>query len=855
MTDQTTTTQPQTPIAGGGSYSGMEVNVRRGDFVGRDKLTTINNNYYFRSSSAVQDVKTWAEKHKDIIRPYRPGRPYKFEEHPLFAGRDQEIEELINLLEAQNVVLVHGPADSGKSSLLRAGVFPRFVQQQAEVLEFIDYLDVEQALQNWLESYQTAASDEAVAQLINHIEHWPGTFIIFLDNLEQFMDEAADHEGLRTLIRQITSQVSHQRWKIVLAVRSEKRPLIMEDALVSELPHRAAVYEVKGLQFGQAGQAIQKPLHVLAPQMRWEETFLNQQLLPDLVQLRVGHTQQINPLELQIVAEALYTAAVVRGLKDLTAALYQQISDGKGAEQLIAAYLQRELAAIVPAQETRALDLVVQIANQQVDGWAALDVLHVDGLNESEQNELVQQLVEAELLIMRIINDRWRVSFLSETLQEYARRAADPETRRRSHAQEELEMLWQTWLVHDQLPERPQLNTLGRYGRQLFYRPAQALLLLRAAVAHNTPVTPWVEQLRSEDGVALSHYLQNPSTPVKEVPETVWKDLRHAQLLLGREVDNPAPQPLAAWAAASTEPVNQQTAVLTLYAGYHTEAASMVENKATHNLARLWGALADIDAGFGKQLRNRAAQLRLKVWWWRLRRRFNRYRTLIGRYSLAGGIGAGVAIGLWRGLIAWLGSEPAGVAFIVHFPFGFILGAILTVGLLLGRLIMLPPEDAEMFADMELAQRYKWPLIVSGTVAFGLAHVVTILFAGVAWLTPLAIGLGFLAGIGPAIALWDQPEAGSWLNGRWLGRLALVTFFSALVQQIFIAADSTVKALMVVLAGGSYEGQFLVYMPTFLTEMLPNWFHFLATIDAAAVGIVMTLGIALGLSYVTKMLK
>ncbi|MCB0037619.1 MAG: hypothetical protein KDE51_26490, partial [Anaerolineales bacterium] len=662
----------------------------------------------------------------------------------------------------------------------------------------------------------------------------------------------ADHEGLRTLIQQITSQVSHQRWKLVLAVRSEKRPLIMEDALVSQLPHRAAVYEVKGLQFGQAGQAIQKPLQVLAPEMRWEGTFLNQQLLPDLMQLRAGQTQQINPLELQIVAEALYTAAVVRGLKDLTTTLYQQISAGKGAEQLIAAYLQRELAAIVPAQETRALDLVVQIANQQVDGWAALDVLHVDGLNKAEQNELVQQLVEAELLIMRIINDRWRVSFLSDTLQEYARRAADPETRRRSHAQEELEMLWQTWLVHDQLPERPQLTSLGRYGRQLFYRPAQALLLLRAAVAHNTPVTPWVDQLTGEDGVALSHYLQNPSTPVKEVPETVWKDLRHAQLLLGREVDNPVPQPLAAWAAESTDPVDQQTAVLALYAGYQTEAAAMVENTAPHNLALLWGALADIDAGFGKQLRNRAAQLRLKVWWWRLRRRFNRYRTLIGRYSLAGGIGAGVAIGLWRGLIAWLGSEPAGVAFIVHFPFGFILGAILTVGLLLGRLVMLPPEDAEMFADLELARQYKWPLIVSGTVAFGLAHIVALPFAGEGLLTPWAIGLGFLTGVGLACALWDQPEAGRWLNGRSGRRLALVSLFAAVTQLMFIGVGDKVKALVVVFAGESYRPQFQNSFPTFWQAALPNWFDILATLDAAVVGIVITLGIALGLSYVTK---
>ncbi|MGH2520984.1 MAG: hypothetical protein ACRDH2_00640, partial [Anaerolineales bacterium] len=59
-------------------------------------------------------------------RPFRPGeRLY---------GRDREIQELLDLLIAERVVLLHSPSGAGKSSLIQAGLIPRLKDEGFHVL-------------------------------------------------------------------------------------------------------------------------------------------------------------------------------------------------------------------------------------------------------------------------------------------------------------------------------------------------------------------------------------------------------------------------------------------------------------------------------------------------------------------------------------------------------------------------------------------------------------------------------------------------------------------------------------------------------------------------------------------------
>jgi hypothetical protein len=57
--------------------------------------------------------------------PYVGPRAFTQKERSLFFGRDREVEDLIHLLLAERIVLLHSPSGAGKSSLLEAGLIPK----------------------------------------------------------------------------------------------------------------------------------------------------------------------------------------------------------------------------------------------------------------------------------------------------------------------------------------------------------------------------------------------------------------------------------------------------------------------------------------------------------------------------------------------------------------------------------------------------------------------------------------------------------------------------------------------------------------------------------------------------------
>ena len=64
--------------------------------------------------------------------PYVGPRTFTEKERSLFFGRDREIEDLIHLLLAERIVLLHSPSGAGKSSLLQAGLIPKLQELHFE---------------------------------------------------------------------------------------------------------------------------------------------------------------------------------------------------------------------------------------------------------------------------------------------------------------------------------------------------------------------------------------------------------------------------------------------------------------------------------------------------------------------------------------------------------------------------------------------------------------------------------------------------------------------------------------------------------------------------------------------------
>jgi choline dehydrogenase-like flavoprotein len=68
---------------------------------------------------------TGTEDNSDLAdRPYRGARPYRSTDADIFFGREQESAELLRRLQEHRIVLLYGPAGSGRTSLIDAGLIP-----------------------------------------------------------------------------------------------------------------------------------------------------------------------------------------------------------------------------------------------------------------------------------------------------------------------------------------------------------------------------------------------------------------------------------------------------------------------------------------------------------------------------------------------------------------------------------------------------------------------------------------------------------------------------------------------------------------------------------------------------------
>jgi hypothetical protein len=66
--------------------------------------------------------------------PYPGPRSFEQAECHLFFGRDREVRDLLSLIIAHPVVLLHAQSGAGKTSLLNAGLIPLLMEEGFEVL-------------------------------------------------------------------------------------------------------------------------------------------------------------------------------------------------------------------------------------------------------------------------------------------------------------------------------------------------------------------------------------------------------------------------------------------------------------------------------------------------------------------------------------------------------------------------------------------------------------------------------------------------------------------------------------------------------------------------------------------------
>jgi tetratricopeptide (TPR) repeat protein len=287
-------------------------------------------------------------------KPYPGSRPFQQGDHDLFFGRKAQAALLVGLWQANRLTIVAGPAASGKTSLLQAGVLPALEKAGSRALPL---------------GRVSSGSTFPFAALPRHnpytlalLRSWsPGDTaggLVSL-NLADFVRQKAEREpGIifaaidqaEELSAQLGSRLAHRRrflGEMAEALQSEPRLhlliVVRDDAfgLISGAIGDAAVQRVSRLSLESAAEAVTRPAQVAGRSFGDEAA---EQLLMDLRTCRVTGSgsaehaaerhvvsDEVEPSLLQVACSWLWnhlpvdrgviTAQDVRRHGDVTAAL------------------------------------------------------------------------------------------------------------------------------------------------------------------------------------------------------------------------------------------------------------------------------------------------------------------------------------------------------------------------------------------------------------------------------------------------------------------------------------------------------------------------------------------------------
>ncbi|MFI7134248.1 tetratricopeptide repeat protein [Nonomuraea sp. NPDC050153] len=310
--------------------------------------------------------------------PYVGPRPFRRTESALFHGRSEEARHLRDAWLSERVVVLHGPAAVGKTSLLHAGVLPLLQDEPRTLVLPVGRLihqptwplahasgpggyrftlisswtparqtpDPEQSLSSALENIVAGASPHRVLAAIDHLEELFTAFPARLTERDRLIGELA--QALRDL-----------PLNLLLVVRDDQLATLSGyEGLLSPQPF--AYVRLEGLERASAVAAVTGPASAGG---RHYAPGVAQQLVERLRKTtytdRLGESveivsERVSPFELQIACAALWS-----GLGDsddtITEGLLAQLGDLAG---ILAAYFDRAVRDVsvetgVPEPELR----------------------------------------------------------------------------------------------------------------------------------------------------------------------------------------------------------------------------------------------------------------------------------------------------------------------------------------------------------------------------------------------------------------------------------------------------------------------------------------------------------------------
>ena len=247
------------------------------------------------------------------LLPYSPGDAERF------FGRDAETRIAADNLRASRLTVLYGQSGVGKSSLLRAGVFPLLNGQLSATREFSVML-----LQDWrtdpilqLRQGAGAAGGETLEAALQHkVADYGSELLLIFDQFEDFFQYGHPREGDASLLAQLPLLLASTGVEVHLLIGIREDALALLDSLKRRVP---AIFDnvvpLNHLSREAALDAMRRPLDGT----RWRlEPQVAAAVLDELQRTQPSGTQGIQSPYLQLVMRRWWSYARDHNLEELT---------------------------------------------------------------------------------------------------------------------------------------------------------------------------------------------------------------------------------------------------------------------------------------------------------------------------------------------------------------------------------------------------------------------------------------------------------------------------------------------------------------------------------------------------------
>jgi hypothetical protein len=301
--------------------------------------------------------------------------PYKFlnyfeeEDQASFAGREDEVQEALAGLTRGRTFVLYGRSGLGKTSLLRAGLFPRLRQRgfrpllvrllESPVEDFCAALVTEPRYPELTQSMMSRERHQRVPQLIAEMSAREPLVIVF-DQFEEFFVRFRDRPAERAELVALLGRVYRENAANIRLVFSLREDYYAElQDLRAELPDLTEYgLRLTPLTAYGARQAIVRPLQ--HARVSYEEAFVNRMV--DMLA-----AWNFEPPVLQIVCTELYNDVLARrgvpvnltredlerlgGADGIVRGYVHRVTSGLAAERLL--LVRVALDALISSEKTR----------------------------------------------------------------------------------------------------------------------------------------------------------------------------------------------------------------------------------------------------------------------------------------------------------------------------------------------------------------------------------------------------------------------------------------------------------------------------------------------------------------------